>query len=96
MSPHPKLGLLTGPEPVDSPWLRAFELIERIPWREDRVQRWLTEHDAGTVEVKTRGKAVAPDVVQPRLTGTGTQAYVLFVLRWGKQIDALIARRLQA
>lgn len=64
-----------------------------MPWIEKRVRAWLREHRAGVVEVKTRGRAVDPDALQNRLRGGGDEPYVVFVLRLGRAIEAIIARR---
>ncbi len=95
--PHPALGLLTGPVPVTSPWWRCFELVERMPWRMERVRQWLKQHDAGIVEVKTRGGAVNPDAAQRELSspgaGAGGARYCVFVLRFDRRVEALVTRR---
>jgi len=90
---HPQLGLLTADQPVNNVWLRGFELLEKLPWRLRRVQEWLRAHDAGLVEVKTRGQAVDPDRVQKQLRGRGNTPYTVFILRWDTQRFALITRR---
>ncbi|NBC10270.1 MAG: hypothetical protein GVY24_00860 [Planctomycetes bacterium] len=91
--PHPQLGLLTGPDPITSPWLTPFELLAEMPWQTKKVKRWLTEHNAGIVEVKTRGKAVDPDRTQADLRGKGDQPFTVFVLRRDRKRIALITRR---
>ena len=93
--PHPKLGLLTSDRVLLSPWLRGFEVLADLSWNLKRVRRWLREHGAGVVEVKTRGGAVDPDAVQPKLRGPGDAAYVVFILRWDRQLRATICRRLE-
>jgi hypothetical protein len=97
---HPRLGLLTADDLIDdarSPWLTPFELLADLPWHHDKpraVQDWLAAHDGGIVEVKTRGKAVDPDRVQPQLRGGGETPYTVFILRFDASIRALITRRL--
>lgn len=93
-APHPRLGLLTADRAIDSPWLTPFRLIEQMPWRLNKVKAWLDAHDAGVVEVKTRGKAVDPDRVQLQLRGRGSTPYAVFVLRWDERMVALITERL--
>ena len=90
---HPQLGLLTADHDPQSPWLTGFELVEQMPWREKRVAAALQAMDAGIVEVKTRGGAVDPDRAQHRLRGTGQTPFTVFVLRWDRQVIALITRR---
>lgn len=92
-SVHPKLGLLTGPDVIDSPWLTAFELVARLPWRPNKVRDWLHAHDGGLVEVKTRGKAVDPDAAQKQLRGSGSTRYTVFVLRLDRPVEAWVTRR---
>ena len=93
---HPRLGLLTADQPTASPWLTPFELIEQLPWkgRGRNVKQWLSAHDGGIVEIKTRGKAVDPDSVQASLRGRGTTPFTVFILRWDHRLTALITRRL--
>lgn len=91
---HPQLGLLTADTDPGSPWLTGFELIEQLPWREKRVAAALAARGAGVVEVKTRGGAVDPDRAQARLRGPGETPFTVFVLRWDRQVVALITRRL--
>ena len=90
---HRDLGLLTSDHPVVNPWLTPFELIAVMPWRMQKVKTWLREHDAGIVEVKTRGKAVNPDKVQKQLRSKGDTTYTVFVLRHDQQIRAWITKR---
>jgi hypothetical protein len=93
---HPKLGLLTGGEAITSPWLRGFALQAHMPWRPKRVKQWLNAHDAGLIEVKTRGRAVNPDIVQKQLRGQGQTPYTVFILRWDTHPVALITSRLDS
>lgn len=90
--PHPQVGLITSGAPLDSPWLRPYELVEHTPWRERRVRDWLRAHDGGGVTIKTRGKAVDPDPLHRRLKGEGSTDYVVFVLRVGERVNAYITR----
>ncbi|GIW74114.1 MAG: hypothetical protein KatS3mg103_0636 [Phycisphaerales bacterium] len=61
---HPAVGVLTGREAIDSPWLRRFEVLEVLPWRRKAVAAAVRALDGGIVTVKTRGKAVDPDALQ--------------------------------
>lgn len=90
---HPALGLLTHDEPVDSAFTRPFELLDVLPWRLDKVRAALRQRGAGIIEVKTRGKAVNPDIVQQQLRGDGDQSLTVFILRWDQKVTAMICRR---
>lgn len=93
---HPGLGLLTGEADADTPWLRRFAVIDSLPWREDALADRLRAHDAGEVEVKTRGAAIDAMAVQRGLATSGlrgSRRLVLFGLRLGKRRIAIIAER---
>ncbi|MCZ6834544.1 MAG: hypothetical protein O7G85_02105 [Planctomycetota bacterium] len=90
---HPQLGLLTSERNLESPWLTSFRVEKEMPWRLKNVKAWLQSEQAGIVEVKTRGGAVNPDKVQAQLRGGGTQAFTVFVLRFGAKVRALCCRR---
>ncbi len=93
---HPQLGLLTSdrPEACAIPWVKPFELLEKMPWRAKKVRRWLSERNAGLVEVKTRGGAIDPEKVRRELRGKGDQAFTVFVLRQERKLTAYVTRRL--
>ncbi len=95
-APHPRLGVLSADAPVDHPMLTPFELIETMPWRAKRVRQWLTAHDGGIAEIKTRGKAVDPDRVQRRLRGEGATTHTVFIFRLNRKLEAWITRRIAA
>jgi SAM-dependent methyltransferase len=98
---HPGLGLLTdalghAAAPLEPhPALIGFVVRHVMGWRRDHVARWLAEHDAGIVEVKTRAKACDPDVEQASLRGGGTTPFAAFVLRFGDAVRAIITERLR-
>jgi hypothetical protein len=99
---HPALGLLTGDEPPEAiaarwadamVWLRGFEMIEEMGWNERKVEQRLRQLGAGFVEVKTRDRVVNPDQLQPAWSRKQGVPMVVFVLRFGKSVRVLIARR---
>jgi hypothetical protein len=87
------IGLLAAERAVESPWLTPFEVIEVLPWRPEKVRDRLRALDGGAVEIKTRAGAVDPDAVRKMLTGKGATSHVVFGLRLGKRVVALITRR---
>jgi len=99
---HPALGLLTGDEPPEviaarwadaMVWLRGFEVIEEMGWNERKVEQRLRQLGAGVVEVKTRDRVVSPDQLQPAWSRKEGVPLVVFVLRFGKSVRVVIARR---
>ena len=91
--PHPYTGLLAGESRSDDPLLTPFRLIAEMPWRRSKVRDWLRARGGGLVEVKTRGKAVDPDVEQKALRGKGETRYTVFVLRFDRAVRALVCER---
>ncbi|MCC5829917.1 MAG: hypothetical protein JJU36_10770 [Phycisphaeraceae bacterium] len=92
-SPLAACGLLTGGEPVSSVWLRGFRVMDVLPWRFKAIKRWLLRHDAGVVEIKTRGRLLDTDLAQRELRGRGEQPFAIFAVRLGEKIQAVITRR---
>ncbi len=91
--PHPHTGLLIGGSPSEDPMLTSYRLVAEMPWRRAKVRDWLRAHDGGLVVVKTRGKAVDPDIEQKALRAEGSTPYTVFVLRFDRAVRALICRR---
>lgn len=91
---HPKLGVFTSDTLIHSAWLTPFVFQTLLPCRLRKLKAWLTQHDAGLVEVKTRGKAVDPDTLQKQLRGDGRSMFTVFALRWDQQLVAIITKRL--
>ncbi len=90
---YPGLGILTGDEPVESPWLERFRIAVRLPWRVKTVKTWLDDHGAGLVTVRTRGHAIDAERAQRDLRGSGTERFTVFGLRLGRPVVALITRK---
>jgi hypothetical protein len=92
--PHPHAGILTGPNAIDSPWLARFRLLEDLPWNRKRAKAALQSHNAGIVEVKTRGGIIDTDAEQRALRGSADRLLTLFILRLGDEgIRAIITER---
>lgn len=92
---HPGLGVLSSDALLESSWVRGFEVIERMPWRRERVRDAVRGYGGGVVEVKTRGGACDPDREQLALRGDGDRLLTVWVLRLGEKIEAVISRRLR-
>lgn len=90
---HARVGLLTSDVAVRSPWLTNFEVLAEMPWNQRRVKGALDGLGAGIVEVKTRAGVVGTDEMQMALRGAGDKSFVVFVLRLGRAIRCIIARR---
>lgn len=65
----------------DSPWLRAWQIVDWMPFNLKRLRAYLREHRVGQVTVKKRGTAVTPDALIPRLKLKGEQTRTLVLTR---------------
>ena len=93
----PGLGLFTADEPLDDPWFVRFAVREVLPFRDKTVRGWLAEHDAGIVEVKTRGQTADALALQRSWRGRGEVPFTVFVLRCGgRKVAALCGSPYQA
>ena len=86
------LGILTGASPAPEPWFKSYEVLEAMPWRPRKVAAWLAGRSAGIVDVKTRGGAVNPEEARKKLRGKGDSPFVVFVLRLGRKVAAVICK----
>jgi hypothetical protein len=71
----------------ESPWLRAWKILDWMPFNGKKLRAYLRERDVGNVTVKKRGSAVTPEVLIPQLKLRGDEARTLVLTRCqGEQI----------
>lgn len=93
--PHPRAGLLTSNHRIESGWVRAFEVLAHEPYRAKTLAKTVASFNPGHVEVKTRGKLVNPDELQPKLSAKGGgQPLTIFVVRFGEEPHLIVTKRL--
>lgn len=83
---HPRLALLTGDAPIDSPWLEGFRRlspVEGLPRK--RLARWLKQQPPGRVELRLRGVRCDAAALTRSLSRPGGARYVVFLQRLGKR-----------
>ncbi len=66
---------------VDTPFARAFRLVEEVPYREKRLRLALRARDIGTLAIKKRGVDVVPEQLRPRLGLRGDREATLILTR---------------
>jgi SAM-dependent methyltransferase len=84
---------LTGNERIDSPFVRAFEVLAELPNNESPLRSWLRTSDFGQVEIKCRHIPVKAEVLRRRLPLPGDQPGVVFVARLDGKSAMICARR---
>ncbi len=70
--------ITTDAEPI-SPWMRAWRILDWMPFNVKKLRAYLRERDVGQVTVKKRGTAVTPEalVAKLKLNGNGSRTIVL-------------------
>ncbi len=85
------LGLLLSDKPARTPWLTPYRVVHQMSWRVDRIKDWLREHDAGQVEIRTRGRAINEvDSLRAEFSGDGDNSWTIFGLRLGSSRIAVV------
>ena len=80
---------LTGPEPIHSPWLRGYRVLESMPIKETDLRAWVRTHEVGTLEIKKRGVDITPEALRPKLKLAGPNSATLILTRLGEGRRAL-------
>ncbi|MBK9746200.1 MAG: SAM-dependent methyltransferase [Chloroflexi bacterium] len=71
----------------ESPWVRAWRILDWMPFNGKKLKAYLRERNVGTVTVKKRGTAVTPDTLIPQLKLKGSESRTLVLTRYqGQQI----------
>ncbi len=85
---------LTGPSPVSDLALACFAVEAAAPFHARRVKSLLAERGIGRLEVKQRGTDLDPAGIARQLATRGEGRATLLLARLGRQVMAIIARRL--
>lgn len=84
------IAYFTTDERPDSPWLRAWRILEWMPFHVKRLRAALRERSVGQVTVKKRGSPLTPEALMPQLKLRGQTSLTLVLTRWnGKPIVLL-------
>lgn len=81
--------ITTDERPV-SPWLRAWEILDWMPFNLKKLRAYLRARDVGPVTVKKRGHAMTPEALISRLKLTGSQPRTLVLTRYAGRPVVLI------
>lgn len=77
----PTIAYVTADALVPTPFARAFEISDVLPFHVKRLRALLRERGVGHVTVKKRGSAVSPQELLRRLRPTGPRSCVVFLTR---------------
>ncbi len=89
----PRIAWLVAERPAASPLVHCFEVLDMLPFNQKKLRPWLVDHQIGTLEIKTRGTAVVPEVLARQLRLRGSRPATLLVTRLGEDPVAILATR---
>lgn len=88
------LAYLSSDELVHTPFARAFEVIEVLPFKDKALRSALRARDIGPLTIKKRGIAVTPEALRSRLGLSGSQPATLLLSRTpGSAVAMLVEPR---
>ncbi len=75
----PEIAYITTDAKPETPWARAWRVLDWMPFNLKKLRAYLREHGVGQVTVKKRGTAVTPEAVIAglKLNGNGSRTIVL-------------------
>lgn len=89
----PTIAYMTGPNPVRSPLVQCFEVLDAIPYTQKSLHTLIAGAQVGTLEIKKRGIDVDPAALRASLPLKGSTAGTLILTRVQGKKTALLARR---
>jgi SAM-dependent methyltransferase len=88
------IAFLTTDSLVDTPFARAFRVLETMPFNLKRLRARLRELDVGQVVIKKRGSPIDPQVLEKQLRLSGSRAATIVLTRVQGQPSALLCQPL--
>ncbi len=76
-----------------TPFATAFEVLDRLPYREKDLRSWVAKNRVGTLEIKKRGLDVDPAALRRRLGPKGPGSATLVLTPTAEGAVALVVRR---
>lgn len=85
---------LTSDEPVTSPFVTSFEVLDVLDLNQKVLKAWVREHNVGTLEIKKRGIDIDPAEFRKRLQPKGSKQATLVLARTIDGARALVVQRI--
>ena len=85
---------LTGNEPLVSPFVQTFEVLDNLPNNDRDIRAAVRQHEFGQIEIKCRHIPVQVETVRRKLTLEGSTAGVLIFTRQAGRSRAVICKRM--
>jgi hypothetical protein len=91
----PEIAYLTGSEPLVSPWLRSYRVIDNLIFDRKKLKAYLRERQIGVLEIKKRGADITPEQLRRELDPKGPNSATLIVTRVGSTHRVLVVEGLK-
>jgi hypothetical protein len=76
------IAYLTHQSRPDTPWARAWRIMDAMPFNLKKLRAYLSEHGVGKVTVKKRGHAMTPEELIAGLKLKGRESRTLVLTRY--------------
>lgn len=86
-----EIAYLTSEQEIRSPMMRAFRVIDDLPFDRKKLKAYLRERKIGTLEIKKRGVDVVPEQLRKEMSLKGEIAATLILTRVGDDHRAIVA-----
>jgi len=87
----PTIAYLTADQRPASVWVRAWQILDWLPFHLKKLRAYLRQHDVGSVTIKKRGFPMTPEALNARLKlKHGTQSRTLALTRYDGQPVVII------
>jgi hypothetical protein len=86
------IAYLTSDQLVESPWLKAYEVLEVLPLDVKQIKAYCNGQDIGVLEIKKRGVDITPEQLRPKLKLKGAGAATLILTKVGSARQAIVSR----
>ncbi len=86
------IAYVTGDEAFTTPFARAYEVLEELPYKEKSLRAALRERGVGRLTIKKRGVDVVPEQLRRRLALEGPEEATLVMTRAAGKGTALLVR----
>jgi hypothetical protein len=87
----PSIAYVSADAYVDTPFARAYEVNDVLPYDLKVLRRYVREHQIGTLTIKKRGVGVAPEDLRRSLRPKGSRDATLVVTRAGRRALVVVA-----
>lgn len=86
----PAIAYLSSPSFVDTPFARAYQVIEVLPFSIKRLRAAMRERNVGRLTIKKRGFAMTPEQVRAQLRLSGSEELTVVLTRIGTAPTAIL------